>query len=159
MQWLLTGLSTGAAVVAIVSAIYSRHCAVRADRDADRLARARSRVLTVESQLETLTRHHQKLQGRFYAALGMIERDREQRLEEIDVEHVQHNDEMTARQVMAFGCENWRIAAMEGPRSEAASCECEYCVSMREARRQMKAQLVPKGQAARVEATRKGQQS
>lgn len=147
MQYLSTGLYTLALIVALTCAWVTRRHADRADRAARKLEAARGRLVSLEAAVDSIDRSHRKLSGRFYA-------ERQQRLEDVDVAHVQHNDEMTARQ---FGCENWRIAAIEGPRSEAASCECEYCVSMREARRQAKAQLVPKGQAARVDAIRKGQ--
>jgi hypothetical protein len=54
------------------------------------------------------------------------------------------------------GCENFALAQLEGPTSAAASCECDYCVSMREARSRVKAALTPKSQAARIQAMRDG---
>ena len=53
-------------------------------------------------------------------------------------------------------CENWGIAQREGPRSDAASCECDYCTERRKLREHVRAQLVPKTNAERKNAIEKG---
>lgn len=39
-------------------------------------------------------------------------------------------------------CDNWTQALVDGPRSAAASCECDYCVGMRARRRAEKAAIL-----------------
>lgn len=153
MQWLSTVLSTVAFAGACLSAIFSFRAAERAHRDAERLALARGRVMRNEADLESLTEQHRKLQGKFYAAMTTIRRIEEELGEEGAVlaePHVAPSAGRIGSSIIGarpaapstMGCENWGIAAIEGPTSTAARCECDYCVSMREARRQMKAARV-----------------
>jgi len=53
-------------------------------------------------------------------------------------------------------CENFARAQRDGPNSAAAGCECAYCQAMRLHRHNVKAALVPKSQADRISAMRRG---
>jgi hypothetical protein len=53
-------------------------------------------------------------------------------------------------------CENWNKARIDGPGSLAANCECAYCEASRRERHNVKAALVPKSQADRIAAMRRG---
>lgn len=145
MHYLSTALSTVAAIVAVFFAFMSSRHAERALRAAQKLEGARGRLVSLESAVDSLDRSHRKLSGRFYA-------ERQERLAEVDAEDDKQGLDLT-NNVMAMGCDNWRIAAIEGPKSEAASCECGYCVSMREARRQMKAARVEQVRATLAKRT------
>lgn len=139
MQYLFTGLYTALAVVAVFFAFISSRHAERALRAAKKLESARGRLVSLESAVDSLDRSHRKLSGRFYA-------ERQERLAD-------EEDDKQTPALANIGCDNWRIAAIEGPRSEAASCECDYCVSMREARRQMKAAKVDQVRATLAKRT------
>jgi hypothetical protein len=47
--------------------------------------------------------------------------------------------------VDAPACENWVAAQSAGPTSQAAQCDCAYCLRKRAERGQLRAALVPKG--------------
>lgn len=53
-------------------------------------------------------------------------------------------------------CGNWADAKLDGPGSAAAMCDCPYCATMRRARHDAKAALVPKSNADRIASMRKG---
>jgi len=148
MQYLFTGLYTALLIASAVCAWIARRHSDRAESAARKLEHARGRLVSLEAAVDSIDRSHRKLSGRFYAERA----ERAEASAEPD-----YGEPETLAVLQGTMCNNWRLAAVEGPRSVAASCECDYCVSMREARRQIKAQLVPKGQAARVDAIRKGQ--
>jgi len=135
MEYLFTGLYTALLIASAVCAWRTRRHADRAESAARKLEHARGRLVSLESAFDSLERAHKKLSGRFYA----------RRAETVDVEHIQHQEEQAARALNdsgAFGiCNNWRIAQVEGPFSEAAACECDFCVQTRQARAQIRAEV------------------
>ena len=50
----------------------------------------------------------------------------------------------------AAGCENWNLAKLEGPRSKAAQCQCELCVTARITRASEKQRILAERNRARA---------
>jgi hypothetical protein len=140
MNWIPTAIALIGALLASVAAYTARVHRDHAEREGRRIAALRARVLSLDAMVETLTQQHRKLRGAFYQSRAPIEPEppAEDQLE-LDV------------------CDNWRRAVVEGPTSSAASCECNYCARARVNRAAVRAKLVPKSQADRIEAMRRGQ--
>ena len=124
-----------------------RHCVeahgwyLKAEVQALKLRAERDRVTTLERELESLRRELRGLAGKFYAA---------RREREPDDEPMSRSD--TAQHAIPGSvCDNWTAAQREGPLSEAASCECAYCVARRAARTAFRAAAVPKTVQAQAE--------
>lgn len=78
-------------------------------------------------RLDNVERRLEKLSGRFYRSL--------------------RDDEPDPRPdnyppTVQGSCDNWSAALLQGPRSAAASCECDFCVGMREQRKREKAAIL-----------------
>jgi hypothetical protein len=140
--------------IAVLAALLSAFCVALAyraadlcDRHAKRLGNLRGNVFELEGALAQLANQHRKLEGRFYGTLGAARA----RIEETKdaIETPQPSDVLVV-------CENWSKAQKTGPKSDAASCQCDYCVAMRELRHNVKAALVPKSNAARIDAIKRG---
>lgn len=123
-----------------------RHCVeahgwfLKAEASALRLRAERERVTTLEREVESLRRELRSLSGKFYA-------------EKREREPVSSSD--TGQHAIAGSvCDNWTAAQREGPLSEAASCECAYCVSRRAARAAFRATAVPKTVQAQAAAAK-----
>jgi len=102
------------------------------ERICGKVAEERSRLTGLERDVDALRRELRKLSGKFYAA---------QRAEEDDAGSW---DAPLAHAIPASICDNWSVAQIAGPNSDAASCECSYCVGRRAERRALRAALVPK---------------
>lgn len=151
-------ISTG--LFTAVAAFLTWQCAIRSDaareahsgavRERHKLAAMQGRVIALEQALESLAAQHRKLTGKFYAE----KRER-------DEEPPPPRELSPSATDDAFACDNYRLAQQAGPGSEAASCECDYCVAKRIERDALRRQL-PKGpHAARVraiEAASRGQE-
>lgn len=120
-------------------------------REAGKLNAMAGRLIALEGAVESLAAQHRRLAGKFHA-------DKAERAETALTDPMALG---THPQAIAAACENYLTAQREGPRSEAASCECDYCVSRRADRDALRRQL-PKGpHAARVraiEAASRGQE-
>lgn len=148
MQTLLTLLFTGLLVsIGATAAWVSVRAADDCRRHAGKLATMRGRVIALEGALEGLAAQHRKLAGKFHGTQGA------RRAEELDAEL--HVSTLEQRQTWPE-CENWHIAQIEGPRSNAALCECGYCAWRREQRARLKDELMPKSQAARIQSMKDG---
>lgn len=97
------------------------HCR-NAERAAMSLRTERDRVTVLERETEALRRELRKLSGKFYAS----QREHEQVLDII-----QDADDPPV-------CENYAVAQREGPKSTAASCECDYCTRRRKEKREFR---------------------
>lgn len=102
---------------------------LKSELTAAKLRTERDRVTVCERELDALRRQLQKLSGKFYAA------QREATPEPLD----------SNPPAPAVVCENWGLAQQQGPRSEAASCECDYCVGRRRDRRAFRNQQAAAG--------------
>lgn len=107
---------------------------------------SRGRLISNEAAIESLTAQLQKLRGQFHAFKVNVE-------DTVIADYHLQPDPHDAIRVPVPGvpgastapyCENYGLAQREGPRSEAASCECGYCVEMRARRSMVKAALIPK---------------
>jgi hypothetical protein len=137
---LLTASSIVALVLTLIAAAVAIRAADQAGRHAQRLGGLRARVFELDAALEQLAHQHRKLQGRFYGTLGQ---------KPADVVPLE-----TRVDANMPPCENWDRAKIEGPTSEAAGCQCDYCTAMRWERHNAKAALVPKGVASRINGPR-----
>jgi len=102
----------------------------------------RHRVTSLERDVAALRRELRKLSGKFYATLAQIEDE--------------PDDDAAAEQIDAGRtdwavCQNWTDAKQAGPQSEAAKCECLFCLSQRAARAQLRGSLVPKTVGAQAD--------
>ena len=151
MQWLPTVLSTAVALVAVIAARFAVASSLS-------LARGLTRLSALDDLIDVLDQQHRKLAGRFYVSLR---RDRVPNLHE-EWQPLPGNGGdlgrgLDTRPPNGPVCENWSLAQLEGPKSAAARCECEYCESMRRARRAVKAALVPRGAEAVAKFTEENQ--
>lgn len=121
---------------------------LKAEAQALSLRAERDRVTVAERDTEALRRELRKLSGAFYA----FKRDVEDELlpDELPDLPIERYPALAARweaaqqALPASICDNWSIAQRDGPTSDAASCECSYCVGRRAERRALRAALVPK---------------
>jgi len=107
-----------------------------------RILEERSRLTGLERDVDALRRELRKLSGKFYAA----QREAQDDAEDLDT---YANDLTATHNLIAHAnrasiCDNWSVAQIAGPNSDAASCECSYCVGRRAERRALRAALVPK---------------
>jgi len=101
----------------------------RADHEAKRLRNMIGRLTALEGSHESLYAQHRKLAGKFHAQKWAAE------------QQVELDDEPPAvSKPLPNICDNWRIAQIEGPRSEAAKCECSFCTQARAQRAAFRAQ-------------------
>lgn len=114
------------------------------ERHCSKIAEERSRLTGLERDLDALRRELRKLSGNFYAFRTKVE---EELPEDDELERLGYGDGNVDRRAFALAgsiCDNWSIAQRDGPKSDAASCECSYCVGRRAERRALRAALVPK---------------
>lgn len=112
----------------------------------------RHRITALERDLEATRRELRKLSGKFYAEL----RTREEEIAAQD-EYLDSNDGEAPLVPEPFpnqSCENWKAAQTLGPHSDAAKCECLYCMTRRSERRALRAALVPKTVQGQAETAR-----
>lgn len=117
------------------------------------LVEDRSRLTSLERDLEATRRELRKTSGAFYAHRAAYEEWLEQQPDDDDgppeegrLGYGPHFDPNQKPLPLAAAsvCENWSAAQTLGPKSEAAKCECLYCMTRREERRALRAALVPK---------------
>ena len=155
IQILLTALSFVAALVCVLAVMRSdrtesRLTAQMADcfEQAYQLRSERNRITVSEREIEALRRELRKLSGKFYADLKMREEeDADGDLEDFDT------DPLTAGRTsirLSDVCQNWVDAKQAGPGSEAAKCECLYCMTQRAERAHVRGLLVPKTVGAQI---------
>lgn len=103
----------------------------------------RARVTVLEREVEALRRELRKLSGKFYAELQR--REEEWTQEEAEQGFPGLEDGTVAEFQNRFPvCENWTLAKQQGPRSEAAQCQCSYCVAQRAERARLRGELIPR---------------
>jgi hypothetical protein len=131
MQWLPTALST--VVLLFVCAIwFTARLALRdAQRSGHRNRNLAGRLDGVETEIAALRSGLARVRGKVYA----------------EPKPVLMQESMTFASDV---CENWHIAQVDGPGSDAARCECDYCLGRRAIRESERARLVPKSNAGRV---------
>lgn len=140
-------LFTACSVVAMLGAFFAL---TRATRYADLAQEAQNRTELFVTKLRgeiariDATEHRceqnaaklKSLEGKFYQS---------RRTEDADAsaERYFNRTDIPKNVLPVLGsCDNWTKALLEGPRSEAASCECAYCVGMRTQRRAEKAAIL-----------------
>jgi len=132
-------LSTLVCWLAYVHAQRANDAHIACARAAGKLNAMTGRVIALEGALESLTAQHRRLSGKFHAAQA----EHSETPPSADV-----GPEPAGLRKPAPYCENFQRGQLEGPMSEAASCECDYCTEMRNRRRAMKAELLPAARAA-----------
>lgn len=143
MQWLFLVLSTVASVVAVFGAVVAHAEAQRAHSSRVRLEAQRGKIVGLEHGVEALNAWIQRLQGRVNYLSG-------------------HPSAVAAPtptpkpNVAPFDvCENWLTACRDGPTSDAASCQCDYCTDARARRARLRSELLPaRGAEAHAEQVR-----
>lgn len=146
MQILFTAIALVVLIGCVLALTRSQREADRAEAYRDdahkqsrRFADQADRVTVIERDLDALRRELRKLSGKFYAT---------QHAAEVALDNDLRADAFFDRQRDAFPvCENWENAKLAGPRSEAASCECSYCVEQRRARAAEKQAILAKPRA------------
>lgn len=121
---MFTALSTVAFLLALWACYDARQYAREAASHAERLRISRGRVIANEAAIEQLAAAQRRLQGRFDKARHLA--------------GPADPPPFVASDGNMLVCENWRTAQIEGPQHPAASCECDFCVSMRAERRKAK---------------------
>jgi len=144
MQWIILALSAIGAAFGCYFAIRCAQDARGVERHVQRLALMRASVIDLERGQAALASSLRRINGKL-AHLATAE----------DVTELPPPVPRQAAPVIGTGgdrppwvCENWAIACREGPRSEAARCECAYCLSMRMERARVRESLLPRGAEA-----------
>ena len=147
----LTGFALLAAGIVAVylafrAADHARSSETRVMREVSKLMQQGARLTALEGAHQSLLRQHQKLAGMFHADRRATPPPPNPTPDLPDLVELEP-------------CYNWQVAQIEGPRSDAAQCECGYCTHQRNLRAQTKRTLTPKGQPARIDAMRRGQET
>lgn len=141
MELLLTG-----SALALLGCIFCAAMAFRARNECvdteTSLRRLIGRIAALEAELEVVTKQLQKLRGKLYAS-----KTAEQEI---------LTNEIARPFLGGVICENWKTAQRDGPRSDAARCECDYCTAKRAEREALRKQLVPRTAKERADAIEKG---
>jgi len=139
MDWLLTAIELvilTACVLALtrMERLYDNCRLLRDEAEAIalKIAAERSRITGLERDVDALRRELRKLSGKFYAA--------QRELVEVGTLAAWSAPDANPGSI----CDNWSVAQAMGPNSDAASCECSYCVGRRAERRALRSALVPK---------------
>lgn len=137
MLWLSTAMALVATIAAVASSGYSawafRHYQSVVSV-VTKLRGERDRVAVIEREVDALRRELRKLSGRFYAAQREL-------VEEVADSNLQPLADPLALHPV---CENYALAQTQGPRSDAAKCDCPYCHARREGKRAFRDQQVPR---------------
>lgn len=161
IHYIFTAFALVFCLVGVGAAVHVLRTADRVDdmlrdvtRVAQKLASERARVTVCENEGDALRKQLQTLRGAFYSFKAKVEEDMP--LED-DLERLGYGDGNVDQRSFALAgsiCDNWSIAQRDGPRSDAASCECSYCVGRRAERRALRAALVPKTVQGQAEVAR-----
>jgi len=145
---LSTALSTGLLLlcIACVVACYVHLDEVR--KIQHRLGTMRSAVTGNTAELEGLKAQVQKLRGQFFAFKQAFEDGPSELFREADERS--RADLHLLHKPLPGVCENYQRAQVDGPRSDAAKCECAYCEEMRLRRALARGELIPKTAAAQA---------
>lgn len=138
MHTILTVCSLLLLIATMYAASVAIGAATRAGRTADRLRSAMATISGLEASAESLTQQLQKLRGTFYAFKAAVEEP------QFAADDPPPDPAPGATRADSRGCDNFRIAQLEGPDSRAAQCDCGYCNAMRRAREELRARAVPR---------------
>jgi len=133
---LFTALSLVFALAAAGGAWMAWKFSGEAGADADNLRRTLGRIAALESEHATIMSQIAKLRGKVYSLKP-------------DPWPAGIAAPAAAGGAGAAVCENYLTAQSQGPRSEAAACECDYCVGKREERSRLRAAILPRPQSAK----------
>lgn len=159
VHYMLVGLSTALFWGSLLALTRTQRAQERVEDTARQLRTALGRVTALEGLHEALLAQHKKLNGRFYAHLQEHEQAVDQAEPAVNTPDGPAPPWTLTPDGPAPLCQNYHQAQIDGPRSAAAKCECGYCVEMRARREAVKRALVPKSNAARVEAIERGRSS
>jgi len=142
---LSTALSTGLLLLcgACVLACYLHLDQVR--KIEHRLTSLRTLVSSTAAELDNLRMQVQKLRGQFFAFKQAVEDGPAEMFEEVSAKAPAGWDHG-----LPILCENYHRAQVDGPLSQAAKCDCAYCVEMRERRARARSELIPKTASAQA---------
>lgn len=129
MNWLPTALSTIVLLGCFWAFWATTQALARVLVAADRLERMRSTVSGHDARIESQHAQLNQVRGMVYA---LRRRDEPEPQAPTGPSGLSYD-----------ACENWRTAQLEGPTSRAATCECAYCTSMRDARAAVKRAMLP----------------
>jgi hypothetical protein len=148
-MWSAVVLLTGCAICAALCGWFAYIATSARDSCAHseaRLQTQRGRIVGLAGALENLHAQHRKLAGRVYAdkqwrdarASGGDFTREDWEAHGVKLDNPTHT-------LVGVVCDNWRIAQVEGPTSQAARCECAYCVEARANRAHVRSQLLKNG--------------
>ena len=142
MDWISTGLALVAlscCVFCVAQCFGARNECAETETS---LRRSLGRIAALEAEADVLAKQLHKLRGKLYA-------DKSGTDEKLQTE-------IARPFTQGIVCENWSTAQRDGPRSDAAKCECDYCTAKRAEREATRARLVPKSPKERADAIEKG---
>ena len=124
-QWLLTAFALFGAGYACYFAWRAGQSAERAAHSEHRLAIMRGQVAGLEISMTAMDDRLKRLNGKVAAdAYWNGQRAEQPQLQPLD-----------------GACDNWRTAQREGPNSDAAKCQCQFCEAARATRSARRASL------------------
>jgi len=109
---------------------------IRCERLGDELRDAKNLCNGFDQRIASLLSQHLKLRGAFYES-------REKHV-------LRHYDQQVTPPDIEF-CPNYGTAQTLGPETQAAKCECAYCVEMRHRRDVFRSSAIPKDVRGRAE--------
>jgi hypothetical protein len=153
MEWLVLALGVSAAALAWGFARSAVLAASDCHQHAMRLAAQRGRVVTLEGASESLTARLAKVERR----VGTLASNARSEAEEMGRATSRGGPPSVLIDVDdAEPCPNWSVAQRDGPSSEAAACQCPYCLAKRHQRALARGEALasyPKAHADKVRET------
>ena len=153
IQILFTAIALVAMLGCFLAVTRSDRTEARCNNHADAAEEARNalledrhRVTALERDVAALRRELRKLAGKFYATLAQLEGEPPDDDDDDEPERLGYGPIFNPRQtpLPLAACENWLTAKQAGPDSEAAKCECLYCMTQRAERAHVRGLLVPR---------------
>ena len=145
MHTLFLICSLVAAGVAAFFALDARRHAVRCETHTNRMRASQGRITGLEGSTESLLQQLQKLRGQFHAFKAAVEDGPAELFRARDPEPVNYPAPRDPRNGQTYDiCPNYVTAQQEGPSSDAALCECSYCMAVREQRARFRAEAIPR---------------
>jgi len=100
----------------------------------------RHRVTVLERELDALRRELRKVAGKFYASQReLIDANQDDDRDLRDVSAVREGGSGPESAYRSPVCENYAAAQRDGPGSDAAKCDCNYCKGRRAAKESFRA--------------------
>lgn len=147
MLWIIPALCTA---LTATFAAFGFWCALRCARDRDatdvhvrKLVLMRAVVIDLERSQQALATSIRSINGKLAHLRGDADSVLPSRMGPPPSRATEEPADIVIDRPDPNACENWLTAQKEGPYSDAARCECSYCVTKRMERAKLRRDLLP----------------